>query len=717
MTFRRTLSLRRPALRPLLLGGAAAAGLFATGSAALADDTTQTVKEVVVTAPHYVPSTNTAATKIAIPLIETPQSITVINRDQIDILNMQDLSQAVRYTAGVVGENYGSDERYDWLTQRGFTPVEYIDGLQAPINSNSNVGVDLWGADSVEVLKGPSGVLYGESPPGGIVNITSRRPTKDFSADLQGQYGSFDDKQVAGDITGSLLGDGKLEGRLTMLWRDRDTQTDYVNAKRFYVAPALTWNIDDATRLTFLSYYQNDKIKGDGGGFLPYAGAAGPNPNGHLPVNFNAGSPNFNLFERDQFSLGYDFEHKFNDAITFKQNLKYSSNKDTFDSLYGASLEADQQTLDRYIFIYPEDTKQLAVDSRLEIRGNTGPIQNVALVGVDYRDQRYSTDFGFAVGPSLNIFHPDYSQPVTMPAVFKDVRQNQVETGVYAQDEMKYGRWRLTLSAREDWLHTTSEGSPTQDNSAFTYRAGLNYIFRNGVAPYVAYSTSFQPTIGTSFAGTPFVPSTGDQVEVGIKYEPRFLPHDVKVFTTLSAYDLTQNHVLTNDPNHLFFSIQTGQVEVKGVEFESVARIHDSLTFNIAYAYTDSKTTQGYGPQVGLPLNFVYPTKVSALVDYTWKETFLRGFGAGVGIRYLSSALGDTTDPASAFPAGAVNYPTGDLTLFDAMAHYNVGKWKIGVNASNLFDKIYVQRCSSVYSADCFYGLRRDVVLTLDRKF
>lgn len=721
MTYRRSSSPRRLSPRPLLLAGVAAAGLIAQGSAALADDTAPTVQEVVVTAPHYVPSTNTAATKIAIPLVETPQSISVVTRDQIDVLNMQDLSQAVRYVAGVVGENYGSDERYDWLTQRGFQPVQYIDGLQAPVNSNSNVGVDLWGADSIEVLKGPSGVLYGESPPGGIVNVTSRRPQKDFSAELQAQYGSFDHKQIAGDVTGSLLGDGTLEGRLTMLWRDEGTQTDLVKDKRLYVAPALTWNIDADTRLTLLSYYQYDKINGDGGGFLPYAGTAGPNPYGHLSPDFNAGDPDFNRFTRDQYSLGYDFEHKFNDTLTFKQNLKYSHNKDGFDSLYGASLEADQKTLDRYVFIYPEDTNQFAVDSRLEIRGDLGPIQNVGLVGVDYRDERYTNEFGFGLGPSLDIFHPVYNQPVTMPTVAPDTREDQRETGVYAQDELKYGRWRLTVSAREDWLHTTNAGAPTQDNTAFTYRAGLNYLFHNGVAPYVAYSTSFQPTVGTSFAGQPFVPSTGDQVELGVKYEPHvlphFLPHDTKLFTTLAVYDLTQNHVLTNDPNHVFFNIQTGQVEVKGVEFESVARIHESLNINLAYAYTDSKVTQGYGPQVGLPLNFVYPTKFSGLVDYTWRQTFLRGFGLGFGVRYLSSALGDTTDPASAFPAGAVNYPTGDLTLFDAMAHYNFGKWKIAVNASNLFDKTYVQRCSEVGASQCFYGLRRNVVLSLDRKF
>jgi iron complex outermembrane receptor protein len=705
--------------RRALLAGAAAVGVGASAQAAMADQPTSTVQEVVVTAPHYVPTTNTSATKIAIPLIETPQSITVVTRDQIDVLNVQDLSQAVRYTAGVVGENYGSDERYDWLTLRGFTPVEYVDGLQAPVNSNNNTGLDLWGADSVEILKGPSGVLYGQTPPGGLVNVTLRHPEAAFSAELQGQYGSFDDRQLAGDITGSLVGDGVLEGRFTFLARNRDTQTNLVGAKRYYLAPALTWNIDPDTRLTFLSYYQDDKVHGDGGGFLPAQGTYLSNPNGKIPVEFNAGDPDYNRFNRDEYSLGYEFEHKFNRAITIKQNLAYSSNKDDFHSLYGANLEADNQTLDRYIFVYPEDTKQFAVDTRAEIRGSTGPIDHVALVGVDYRDWRYNTDFGFAVGPSINIFHPVYGQKVTDPTLYRDIRENQSETGVYAQDEMKYGRWRLTLSAREDWLHTADEGYKTTNDTAFTYRAGLNYVFRNGVAPYVSYSTSFLPTTGASYGGQPFVPSTGSQVEAGVKFEPRFLPHDVKMFNTLAVYDLVQDHVLTNDPAHVFFSIQTGQVEVKGVELESVARIHESLTFNFSYAYTDSKVTKSTGFDKGLPLANVSPHKVSAMVDYTWQQGPIRGFGLGAGVRYLSSSLGDTTDSPASFTAiGApINFPSSDVTLFDAMLHYNWEKWKLQVNASNLFDKIYVQRCSSTYSADCFYGLRRDVTVTLDRKF
>jgi iron complex outermembrane receptor protein len=685
--------------------GAIALGLaFAT--AARADGTTSALKEVVVTAPKYVPTTNTSATKIAIPLVETPQAITVINRDQIDLLDMQNLSQAVRYTAGVVGENYGADERYDWLTLRGFKPVEYIDGLQAPVSSVSNVGLDLWGAESVEILKGPSGVLYGQSPPGGLVNVTMRRPQKAFSAEIQGLYGGYADRQVAGDVTGSILGDGALEGRLTALWRDRGTQTYGVVSRRLYLAPALTWTIDAETTLTFLGYYQADQVRGDGGGFLPWRGTDGPNPNGRIPAGFNAGEPGFNRFDRDQYGIGYELAHRFNDAVTLRQNLKVSSNRDDFASVYGAGLEPDLQTLDRNIFIYPERSRQVAVDTRVEIRGTTGGIGHLGLVGVDLRDLRYSNDVAFGDAPSINVFHPVYGQPIPSLAPAPGARQDQRQVGVYVQDQLKQGRWRLTLSAREDWLHLADAGVPDREESAFTWRAGLSYLFRGGLAPYLAYSTSFLPTPGSDFAGRPFVPSAGDQIEGGIKYEPRGLARSVRVYLSAAVFDLVQDHVLADDPDHPFHSVQTGQVEVKGVGLEAVARLWDQLNLNASYARADARVTRNADPTlIGKALPIVPPDKLSALVDYSWKTGLLAGFGLGGGARYLSSTFGD---PQNLFP-------TGDVMLFDALAHYALARWRIEANASNLFDKVYVERCLS--QAQCFYGLRRNVLVTLDRRF
>ena len=125
-----------------------------------------------------------------------------ISRDMIDLLNWTSLNESVRYSAGATGEAFGPDERYDWLQIRGFDPVQFIDGVQAPIGSVNNTGTDLYGSESVEVLKGPAAVLYGQSPPGGIVNMVSRRPQDGRGGELEVQGGEYNMWQVAGDLTG-----------------------------------------------------------------------------------------------------------------------------------------------------------------------------------------------------------------------------------------------------------------------------------------------------------------------------------------------------------------------------------------------------------------------------------------------------------------------------------------------------------------------------------
>jgi len=199
------------------------------------------IQEIVVTAKHYVPEASISANKSDIPLIETPQSVSVITRDQIDLLNFVDSQQAVRYAAGVEGENYGPDLRYDFLTVRGFTPKQYIDGLAAPISTTIySIGLDLYGFQSFDILKGPASVLYGNAPPGGIYDQISRRASSVPSGELGIKYGSYDFKEVFGTVTGPLGED--VSARFTAMYRDQDAERDLVNSKRFFAAPTLTWN-------------------------------------------------------------------------------------------------------------------------------------------------------------------------------------------------------------------------------------------------------------------------------------------------------------------------------------------------------------------------------------------------------------------------------------------------------------------------------------------
>lgn len=688
--------------------------LALVAAATLQDPQATEVAEVVVTAPQYVSTVGRSATKSEAPLIETPQSISVISRDQIELLGWTSLMQAVRYTSGITSENYGPDERYDWLTLRGFNPVQYIDGLQAPVGSVSNIGTDLYGFESVEVLKGPSSVLYGQTPPGGLVNLTSRRPQRLFGGELQALTGNRSQLQLAGDVTGPIT--DRVSGRLTALVRDRETQLTGVESERTYIAPAATVALSDRTELTLLGYWQKDLVTGDGGGFLPAQGVVSPNPLGEVPTSTNLGEPDFNRFDREQSGYGYDFRHAFSDAWSFQQNLKVFANEAYQTGPYGTGLldadadgvPDDYRTVTRSQFAFLEDVDSLAVDSRVAGRLVTGPLRHEVLIGLDHRDTDNRQASYFGAAPSIDLFDPQYGAAIVEGPLFTFLDQTQTQTGLYVQDQIRAGGWVATLGLRQDWLEVDDRiGAADSEEDKLTGRIGLNYVFANGVAPYVSYATSFQPVAGADFDGNLFQPSEGEQWEAGIKYDGRNLGPNIDLFASAAVYALTQTNVLTPDPvpGRPFFNVQTGEVEVKGLELEATARIDERISLNASYAYTDSEVTRSNGADLGKQLTVTPEHKASVFADYTFQTGVLAGLGAGLGVRYMGESFGD----------GANQWRTPSYTLWDAVVHYDFDDWRVQATASNLFDETYLSRCTS--SVQCFYGSRGLYAVSLTRRF
>ena len=675
---------------------------------------TDEIGPVIVTAERYVSTEGTSASKSDIPLVEMPQSVSVVSRDMIDLLNWTSLNESVRYSAGATGEAFGPDERYDWLQIRGFDPVQFIDGVQAPIGSVNNTGTDLYGSEAVEVLKGPASVLYGQGPPGGIVNMVSRRPQDVVGGELEVQGGEYNMWQVAGDLTGPL--GERTSGRITALYRDRETQVDFLTSKRLFISPAVKFEFSEDTQLTLLANYQDDDLENQSTGFLPIYGTMLPNPLGKVPVGRNLGETGYNFFKREQWSAGYDFTHHFNDRVSIQQNLKYFDVKVDSQAVFGQGLldadfdgvPDDYRTVIRSIFPFNERIDSLSVDTRVYFDIPMGSVEQSLLVGVDYRDYDGFSEFGFGFGtaPTLDLFEPVYNTaPIADVTIFPSIDETREQVGIYLQDQIKFGRFILTLNGRNDSVDRSPAAGISQSDDEFTYRVGANYVFDNGFAPYVQTATSFQPVSGATFDGDPFVPTTGDQVEAGLKYDGRNLGRGVHLFGSLAAYEIVQQNVLTPDPVNLFFSVQEGEVEVKGVELEVVARIRERLTFNLAFTSIDTEITKTSGADLGNEMVAVPDMIASALVDYTFQEGPLGGFGFGLGLRHRGEMFGD----------GANQFKSDDVTMYDAILHYDTANWRIAVNASNFTDEIFVDRCSSV--SNCFYGTRRLVTGSVTRKF
>ena len=678
--------------------------------------------EVIVSAPRYGSTEGNSASKSDIPLVEMPQSVSVVSRDMIDLLNWTSLNESVRYSAGATGEAFGPDERYDWLQIRGFSPVQFIDGVQAPIGSVNNTGTDLYGSEAVEVLKGPAAVLYGQSPPGGIVNMVSRRPRDEFGGEIEVQGGEYNMWQLAGDLTGPMT--DRMSGRITALYRDRETQVDFLTSKRLFISPALTVHINDDTDITFLANYQDDDIENQSTGFLPIYGTMLPNPFGKVPVGRNLGEPGYNFFKREQWSVGYDFTHRFSDNFRIQQNLKYFDVKVDSRAVFGQGLldtdfngPDDFRTVVRSIFPFNERIDSLSVDTRgyLELIGDT--VEQSLLFGVDYRKYDGFSEFGFGFGtaPSIDLFDPVYNTaPIAEVPIFTSLDETRDQVGVYVQDQIKFGNFILTLNARNDTAERKPASGGSQDDEEFTYRIGASWVLENGFAPYIQTATSFQPISGTTFVGdpevppTPFEPTTGEQFEAGVKYDGRNLGPNVRVFGSFAAYEIVQKNVLTPDPNpaHPFASVQEGEVEVSGIELEIGARIRERLTFNVAFTSIDTEVTESSDPSaVGNELAAVPDMLFSGLVDYTFQDGPAAGFGFGLGLRHRGAMFGDAANTLQ----------TDGVTMYDAILHYDTENWRVAVNASNFTDEIFVDRCSN--TSDCFYGTRRLVTASVTRKF
>lgn len=709
-------------VRLALLGGAA---LFASGTADAqdvpatpADDgaslkTTRSAEgDITVIAPNYVPEGALTASKSDIPLIETPQSISVITRDQIDLLSFVDAQQAVRYTAGVFGENYGPDPRYDFVTVRGFTPKQYIDGLAVPATTTiSAVGVDLYAFQSLDILKGPSSVLYGAAPPGGILNETSRRASSQFGGEALVKGGTNDFAQFATTVTGPVT--SFLDVRATVLYRDSKGDIDFQRNKRLLASPTATFKLGDSTKLTGLLYYQYDKNKGGSGGFLPAYGTLLPSPTGlKIDRSNNLDSPG-TLFERRQTGVGFDLEHKFGAGLTFHSNTKWSHYREEtptgiysgggFINTTNAADPSYYRTLQQYNFSYAETVSSFTTDNRLEAKLASGAVMQKFLAGIDYRKVANKSAFNFIFAGRLDAFNPVYDKNVDQNIGFPFAFNNQglKQTGIYAQDQLNVGKLFVTASGRYDWVSVTNNATGvTQKDHKFTYRVGANYVTDSGIAPYVSYATSFEPVLGTdSIRLTPFVPTQSRQFEGGVKLDARGLPSDVKLFATIAAFDIREkNFVVAQVGATPIGGTQGGEVEVYGAELELVARIREQLSINGSYSYNHSeiKSSANAAADVGFPLPTTPKHKASIFADYTFQRGALAGFGFGGGLRYNSKSAG-------ALPSTTDLYiDTGEATLFDAIVHYDAPRYRIAVNGSNLADKNYIARCTGLYG--CVYA-------------
>ncbi|AZV19200.1 MAG: TonB-dependent siderophore receptor [Mesorhizobium sp.] len=638
------------------------------------------------------------ATKTDTPIVDVPASVSVVTQKELEARHVESLQQAVAYTSSVLTDEFGNDDRYDYIRIRGFDQTSlgtYRDGLTARIPAWFTASrLEPYGLQRVEVLKGSTSTLFGLNGPGGLVNAITKRPLDQKQGEIYTSYGDGT-KEVGVDFGGPIDPDGVWTYRLTGLAKDGDQGWDYSNDDRLYIAPALTIKPEEGTSLTILTdYYKRDGT-----------GARGTPAGGNIDIGTFLGEPDFNRFNTEQVDIGYQFEHEFNENLTLRSNARYTHLSLDYAEVYGASLDP---TADRTAFSVDGLSNRYAFDNQLQYDTGWGGIDSKTLVGVDYANDNTRENILFGTAGPIGIDNPAYCGLSCInlgPYVNWRVKQQAV--GVYAQEQLTFDdRWIVTLGGRWDRVHTTADylDSGTQDDdtaSAFTKRAGLTYKFTPNLAVYANYSESFQPLVAPSGNGYAvsgsLKPQEGRQYEAGIKYKP----DGFDGLFTAAVFDLTQ----TNVPTYVTPVVQQqiGKVGVRGIELEGKAAIAENLNLTLAYSYWDAEILEdGIGGNAGNRPQRVPRHLASAWVDYTLPEEGRRGdLTIGGGVRYIGQTYGDDANTTS----------IGGYALVDAAISYKMTKdVTLALNATNLFDRKYLT--TSYYGTE-FYGDRLKIVGTL----
>ncbi|RUW57752.1 TonB-dependent siderophore receptor [Mesorhizobium sp. M7A.F.Ca.US.008.03.1.1] len=638
------------------------------------------------------------ATKTDTPIVDVPASVSVVTQKELEARHVESLQQAVAYTSSVLTDEFGNDDRYDYIRIRGFDQTSlgtYRDGLTARIPAWFTASrLEPYGLQRVEVLKGSTSTLFGLNGPGGLVNAITKRPMDQKQGEIYTSYGDGN-KEVGVDFGGPIDPDGVWTYRLTGLAKDGDQGWDYSNDDRLYIAPALTIKPEEGTSLTILTdYYKRDGT-----------GARGVPTGANIDIGTFLGEPDFNRFNTEQVDIGYQFEHELNENLTFRSNARYTHLSLDYAQVYGASLDP---TADRTAFSVDGLSNRYAFDNQLQYDTRWDAIDSKTLVGVDYTNDNTRENILFGTAGPIDINNPTYCGLSCInlgPYVNWRVKQQAV--GVYAQEQLTFDdRWIATLGGRWDRVHTTADyldwGTQDDDTaSAFTKRAGLTYKFTPNLAVYANYSESFQPLVAPSANGYAVSgslrPQEGKQYEAGIKYKP----DGFDGLFTAAVFDLTQ----TNVPTYVTPVVQQqiGKVGVRGIELEGKAAIAENLNLTFAYSYWDAEILEdGIGGNAGNRPQRVPRHLASAWVDYMLPEEGRRGdLTIGGGVRYIGQTYGDDANTIS----------IGGYALVDAAISYKMTKdVTLALNATNLFDRKYLT--TSYYGTE-FYGDRLKIVGTL----
>lgn len=656
---------------------------------------------VVVEAPEIEPLVFSdrapVSLKIDAAIAETPRSVSVVAQQQFQDRGTLNLQDALAYTPGVTAGPYGMDTRGDWAFVRGVEPVAYVDGMRSLFGYYNNVRPHTYSLDTLEVVKGPAGVLFGQGSVGGIVNASHKTARTFVENEAYASYGSYDRFETGMDVGGR---DGEWSWRLVSVNRDAGTQVQYVPDDSWFIMPSVAWSPSEDTSFTFLVNLQEDD-SGTSAQFLPWQGTILPGP--RIPPGRFASEPGLDRYQTRQNSFTGVFEHRLDDVFSIEARANYTAGDADYRSMWPAFTGSGLTRIlpggfvPRDLYLSDATSEAVVYDLRLRAEFDTGAARHNASVGIDHQDARTDNDSFYGAGTPLNLYKPAYGTPQPVGPYADAPFTDLVQTGLYLSDRIEVGNFVVSLGGRHDQVQNSTQGAAAvQEDEAFTTDAGILYKIGDGLAPYFNFAESFVPAAGYEIdaAGGILDPRSGEQFEVGMKFQPE----ESGSLYTISFFDITESNRALPGPVPGTY-VASGELSIQGMEIEAIHRFGD---FDLQAGYT-LLDTRDLSTPAGLRLESVPEHQLSAWL--TWRpDKPAKGFKAGVGAHYTGASL-DMTN-ALETPAYAI---------LDAMAGYEWENWDLTLNATNLTDEEYV--ATALSRGDVFFGQRRHLGVTLRRAF
>ncbi|GAA0613420.1 TonB-dependent siderophore receptor [Thalassospira tepidiphila] len=633
----------------------------------------------------YVATRSSAGTKTSKALIETAKSISVVSGQEIEDRAVASIEDAVAYTAGVATNNYGYDPRFDQVYVRGY-PVhiygDYRDGLRQMTGVYATFRTEPYGLEQLEIVKGPTAALYGQSTPGGLLNSVTKRPHLGAKNNVYGRFTNTDSYEGGFDYNLGLTENGTWASRIVGMARFGETSNKIQDDRQMF-APTIRWQPNADTDLTIYTLFQHDETD---------ASATLLNLNGEI-LDYRTSDADYDYQKQDQFQAGYDLTHDLSSVpVTLAQKARFGY----FDlearyltgGVTGGGWKNSNTEYHRAAQAVEETLWSAQVDNQVITTFETTDAKHEVMTGLDLMYSKSDYSFGSSGVLSDYIFYlndPNRSISGTTPAytTFDDVTYNQ--SGIYVQDQIELGNWHLNGGVRFDYAERkrisrlTNTGS-TDYNTATTFNVSALYAFDNGISPYVSWGTSFLPSTSQDSEGKMLNPTEGEQYEAGIKFEPVGFDG----FFTVSAYRLTEDNVAryagySGSIGSYYDSI--GKVESRGLEIEGSANVTENLSLVGNLAYNNAKIVKG-SYRGNTPL--VTPEKAaSSWANYNFNQGPLDGWGFGVGVRYTDSSYANYTNTSKNKP----------YTVLDAAIRYDFAALSnkldgltLAINGTNLAD-------------------------------